>query len=302
MRRWSTAFALAGVVGLLVTSCGGPAGTDGRLLDDWAPMAEPRPFVPTTGACHGAAFAETVDLGSDDPVDCGASHRLETVYVGTFTDAAGARGTPPPAGAPERRAAFAECDRNASGYVGAQWRDGRLQLGVATPSDRAWQAGARWFRCDLAEVSNVEENGAVVTRTSSLRDALKAPSPLGLACYTAKLTAVRTIGSMPPADCGRGHNAEYVGVWRAPEPLARPSTDRDWLPFYDGCRSQIARYVGVPDDATLRYRAGVRAVPAGVEQWRAGDRGVRCYLWFTDRTLARSLRNAGLAALPIESR
>ena len=299
MRRSSIALALAGVACLLVAACGRPPGTDGLLLDDWAPLGAPGPFVPPVGECSVAAVVETVRASSLAAVDCTASHRLETVAVGTFTGASAELAAPPAVDSAQRRTAFAECDAAASRYVGAQWRTGRLRLSVATPSAEAWTGGARWFRCDLAELSRAEGGGEVVSRSGSLKGALTDASPLRLRCYQAKVTALTK--SLSATDCDRPHNTEFVGIWPAAD-LGYPSRDRDWVPFYAGCLSQLARYVGVPNDANLRLRAGIVPLPGSPEQWRAGDHGVRCYLWSSDRTFTASLRGAGPAGLPIRTR
>ncbi|MBO4205918.1 septum formation family protein [Micromonospora echinofusca] len=299
MRRWSLrSLALAGAAVLLLAGCGAPGGVDGDLVDDWPAFGQPEAFTPPAGVCLAADFAETVYLSAFNPVDCTAPHRVETVHVGAFP------GDPPAlpaAGSAELRAAYAECDAKATGYVGGDWRAGRLWLGVALPPASAWSGGARWFRCDLTELTSVESNGEVVSRTAGLRDALKADSPLKLGCYTAKLDRQRTIEELVAASCTRPHSAEFVGAWRAPENVAYPVRDRDWARFYDECRNQIGRYVGLADDPNLRFRVGVVAVPGKAAQWKAGDRGVRCYLWLSDRTVNRSLRNAGAAALPIRT-
>jgi hypothetical protein len=298
MRRATTILGLAVVTAVLLAGCGRSDGVDGNLVDDWAALPAPAPFVPPAGVCHVADFAATVEPTAVDPVDCGVAHRLETVHVGAFT---GTRSRPPVPGDAELRTAFAECDTRASRYVGAQWRDGRLWLGVALPTARAWSGGARWYRCDLAEQASVEERAGRVVRTASLRDALTGASPLRLGCQQARTGRNRTVETVAPVPCATAHNAEYVGTWLAPD-RPYPARNADWAPFYTGCRSVLARYAGVPDDNDLRFRSGVVIRPTGAARWRAGDRGVRCYLWLSDRSVTGSLRAAGPARLPVRTR
>lgn len=301
MRRWLAAVVYVGAVGLLLAGCGRPAGVDGALVDDWGPLPEPTSFTPAAGVCLAGAFADTAYLSAFNPVECAVNHRTETVHVGTFTGAAGQRVAPPPATSPQRRAAFAECNRKATEYVGGEWRSARLQLGVATPSAAAWRGGARWFRCDLAEVSNLEDDGPTVTSTGSFKGVLKSRSPLRLGCYSVNLTRDGSIDTMPAIDCGRRHNSEFAGVWKAPD-IPYPSKKSDWDRFYAGCRKVIAKYVGVPADGNLHARTGVVALPNGRGDWAAGNRGVRCYLWLSDGKLTKSLKGAGSAGLPIRYR
>jgi hypothetical protein len=235
-------------------------------------------------------------MSSFNPVDCAITHVVEAVHVGRFGGAAAERVTPPPQGSPEVRAAFAECDRKASEYVGGEWRSARLRLQVSLPSPRAWTGGSRWFRCDVSEVNNVEDGGAAASRTSGLRGALRSRSPLHLGCYLNFLDPVTSIRAMPAVDCGEAHNSEFVGVWTAPD-IPSPEKNGDWARFHAGCRTVIAKYVGVPADRNMRHRFGSRVILG--EEWDDGDRGVRCYLWLANRKVTKSLKGGGPGALPI---
>ncbi|SCL20953.1 Septum formation [Micromonospora nigra] len=281
----------------LLVGCGSVPGTDGDLVDDWGALPVPGPFTPAAGVCH-ATFADVVPLDAYEPVDCADPHGIETVHVGSFP---AERAAPPATGSTELRGAFADCDTRANGHVGDNWRAGRLRLAVALPSGPGWAAGARWYRCDLAEVTGVEAAATVVTRTGSLRDALKAPSPLRLGCQQTRAGRGGGVQTLVPVDCGTRHDAEFVGVWPAPD-RPYPTKDGDWVPLYTGCRTVLGRYVGVPDDVDLPFRSGVVIRPPGPGRWRVGDRGVRCYLWLSDRTVTASLKGAGPAGLPVRTK
>ncbi|MBM0234544.1 septum formation family protein [Micromonospora sp. STR1_7] len=298
MRRAMTTLFAATVTAVLLVGCAGSGGLDGDLTDDWAAMAAPSAFTPAAGVCHAADFTDVVTLAGYDPVDCAGPHRLETVHVGAFP---AERATAPAGGSPELRGAFAECDTRASGYVGDDWRAGRLRLSVALPSGPGWVAGARWYRCDLTELTTVEAAATVVVRSGSLRDALKGASTLRLGCQQTRGGAGRGAQTLVPVECGKQHDAEFVGVWRAPD-TPYPTRDADWVPLYAGCRGVLGRYVGVPNDAELRFRSGVVVRPPGAGRWRVGDRGVRCYLWLSNRTVTASLKGAGPAGLPVRTK
>ncbi|WP_370518986.1 septum formation family protein, partial [Micromonospora sp. AMSO12t] len=188
---------------------------------------------------------------------CSAAVRPATPEPTTITSVVSTQ----PGGSAELRGAFADCDGRATGHVGADWRAGRLRLAVAVPSGAGWTAGARWYRCDLTEVSTVEAAATVVVRTGSLRDALRGPSPLRLGCQQARSRG-GSVRTLLPVDCAARHDAEFVGVWRAPD-RPYPTRAADWAPLYAGCRSVLSRYVGVPDDADLRFRSGVVVRPPG---------------------------------------
>lgn len=297
MRAMTTVFAAA-VTAVLLVGCAGSGGLDGDLTDDWAALPPATAFTPAAGVCQAADFTDVVTLASYEPVDCAGPHRVETVHVGAFPVE---RANAPAGGSAELRGAFAECDTRATGYVGDDWRAGRLRLSVALPSGPGWAVGSRWYRCDLTELTTVEAAAKVVVRSGSLRDVLKGASGLRLGCQQTRGAARRGEQTLDPVECGRPHDAEFVGVWRAPD-TAYPSRDADSVPFYAACRSLLGRYVGVPDDAELRFRSGVVVRLPGAGRWRVGDRGVRCYLWLSDRTVAASLKGAGPAGLPVRTK
>jgi hypothetical protein len=262
-------------------------------------MAAPTGLTPSAATCHLASFAETVPRDAYEQIDCGLPHRAETVYVGTHLSPAADAVKPPAKGSAGARAAYRQCDLKTTAYVGAPWRLGRLWIGVAQPTDAAWAGGARWYRCEVVEVSSIEDDGGLAMRTGTLRGALQpAASPLRLACYAIKLDAAGAITTMPVAGCTTPHNAEFVGVWYAGD-LPYPKQDPQWKAFHTGCRRLIASYVGVPVDADLEFRAGVVSLPGGEDVWAAGDRAVRCYLWL-ESTRTSSLKGLGPKAMPVQ--
>ncbi|MEH1129460.1 septum formation family protein [Micromonospora sp. CPCC 206061] len=292
MRRWAWVVVLA----LFAAGCGGPAGTDGSLVDDWSAQVEPKIFVPAAEVCHPTSSEDsTAYLVTYNPVDCGQSHSSETVHIGQFTGASAGTSKPPGMSSPTARAAFNECDAKATEYVGAQWRSGRLYLGIMLPSNAAWAGGARWFRCDMSETPDLESDN-VVRRTASLRGALKAGSPLAYGCYQPVMKG-DDIDVMKPVGCGQAHRAEFVGVWTAPEtPFADFVKNDDRA--HRGCLGVVASYAKVPNDGNMKYRAGTIYYYPNQFEWGLGDRGVKCFFW-GDRDIKKSVKAAGSAGLPI---
>lgn len=288
--------ASAVAVVVLLAGCAGP--TDGDLTDDWGALPAARPFTPESGVCQVADATAQVALAAYQPVECTLPHRVETVHVGTFSTG---QSGPPAADSADLRGAFTDCDIRSSTYVGADWRAGRLRLWLAVPSPAGWAAGSRWYRCDLTEVTTAEAGAEAVLRTGNLRGALADGSPLRLGCQQSGPDRGGGVGALRPVDCRSRHDAEFVGVWRAPE-RPYPTADADWAPLYAGCRSEIARFAEVPDDPTLRLRVDVVVRPPSVGRWEVGDRGVRCYLWLSDRQVTGSLQGAGPARLPVRNR
>ncbi|MGC4890154.1 septum formation family protein [Micromonospora sp. DT227] len=297
MGRAMRSLVAAVVAGVVLTGCASSGGVDGDLADDWPALGPAGPFTPVAGVCQVADFTPTVGLAGYAPVGCDVPHRVETVHVGAFTVD---RAAPPALTSPELRTAFAECDTRARGYVGDDWRAGRLRLAVATPTGTGWTAGSRWFRCDLTELNTTEAAATVVTRTGSLRDALKQPSRLRLGCQRTGQDR-RRVQTLTAVDCATTHDAEFVGVWAAPD-RPYPKKPADWAPLYAGCYAAIARWTGVPADPVLRYRSDVVVRPPGPGRWAVGDRGVRCYLWLSHRKVSVSLKGAGPAGMPVRTR
>ncbi|WBB66057.1 septum formation family protein [Micromonospora sp. WMMD812] len=298
MRRSLTILLAVATTVVLLTACAATGDGDGDLADDWPALPVAAAFTPAAGVCQAGDFTDVVTLSAYQPVDCRQPHRVETVHVGAFPVEWPA---PPAGGSAQLRGAFADCDARAVGYLGDDWRAARLRLSVALPSGPGWAAGSRWYRCDVSEVTTVEAAATVVTRTGSLRDVLKGASSLRLGCQQTRSGAGGGVQTLLPVECATRHDAEFVGVWRAPDG-PYPTRDADWVPLYDGCRAVLGRYVGVPVDTDLHYRSGVVVRPPAAGRWRVGDRGVRCYLWLSDRAVSASLKGAGPAGLPVRTR
>ncbi|TCB95341.1 hypothetical protein E0H26_20580 [Micromonospora zingiberis] len=293
MRRWRTGIALGTVVTLALAGCTRPAGTDGDLINDWAPMAAPSVFTPAPQTCH-AQPQEIGYLSAYAPVDCDQPHRAETLHVGTLppVDAA----APPTAGSTQMRTAFTECDRQVRAALGADWRTGRIGLSVLFPSPAAWGGGARWFRCDVHELRGLDVP-VPVRRTASLSGTLSEASPLRHGCFNAK-TKGDEVTEMVAVRCTARHRAEFVGVWSAPNSSYQAFLDNTER-AHRGCRGMIAKFAKVPDDNNLQYRAGTIFYHPSEDEWRSGNRGVQCFLWSSDRLLTRSMKGAGSRALPV---
>jgi len=286
MRRWP---ALAGAVLALATSgCGDlPAGTDGRLTDDWAPLPAARPFRPADHTCHDAVH-ETTNPDTYAPIPCSGRHVAETFFVGDLTGPAAAAG----AGSAEARPrAYAECSRQASRFTGADWHTGWLALQTVLPGPDGWAGGARWFRCDLGEID--PDEGHVMPRQGSLRRAMITRSGLVMRCFNPAVTR-SDVGAMHPASCTAAHTAEFAGLWQA------PGGDYDALNtarIEKGCDTVIAKFAAVPDDKDLPSRTGWLGFPPGETMWQLGDRSVQCFLWLNGEKMTGSYRDAGPAKL-----
>lgn len=259
------------------------------LTNEWPAMAAPTGWEPKAGDCHEGAFAETSYRNAYNPVDCKFHHNYETVHVGTFTGDAADLGAPPEQDSTALGEAWADCDKKTTEYFGGEWRDGLIWIGVSVPSRGNWEGGARWYRCEAAATRH--GIGNLTDATLSIKGAAEL---MKRGCYQIPKDEDK---DWSPVPCTAEHNAEFVGSFIATgsyEDLGK-NTDR----VHRKCRSLIAKYVGVPDDGKMKYRTGNYYSYPAKSVWEAGDRGVRCYLWFNDRKLTKSLKGGGTKALPI---
>ena len=292
--------ATVGIVLSLAAGCGLPGGVDGDLTNGWGAMTPATGFEPAAQICHGANFNEVGARGTYEEIDCKLQHRTETVFVGAYDSPAADADDPPADGSAGSREAYDVCDQKTSAYVGGPWRDARLWIGVTHPTPAAWTGGARWYRCEVLELSSIEDDGGLVQRTGSLQSVLAdGTSDLVLGCYAIGLDGAGAIAKMPGVSCSAKHNSEYVGIWDAGD-LSYPKNDSGWAKFHDGCRELIATFAGVPDDKDLQYRTGVVSLPGGEDVWKLGDHEVRCYLWLDGAALTTSLKGKGVSSLPVQ--
>ncbi|MEV6596048.1 septum formation family protein [Actinoplanes sp. NPDC051346] len=268
-----------------------PSGTDKDLTDDWAPLPAPAAYRPVPGVCH-EALTQTAGPGDDRPASCDEVHVSETFHVGTPPGAA----EPPAPGTAGAKAAYRECSAAAEDFLGGDWRTAGIAVHVVWPTRKAWSGGARWFRCDVtqADLDGYGQSG----RKDSLSGELTRPSPLRLGCFDPTVDG-QAVTEMRPTPCTGEHRAEFAGLWRAPDvsyEQLQAGTERSAA----ACRSVIARFAAVPDDSDMQYRSGWISYNPTRTEWLAGERRVRCFVYFAERTLTRSLRNAGPAVLPVD--
>lgn len=288
---------LLAVVALALAGCGSAPGVDGDLTNGWPAMPEARIPVPRVEVCYDVSLptAPPGDSGEGPklpaPANCAESHSVETVHVGVFAEDA----PRPEVGAAERRGAYEDCAARARTFLGDDWRTGRVGLLLRVPDTLHWEAGARWYRCDLVEYSDLAQY-RVVGRTSSLKGALSGARPLGLACFTST-SASSVYASMTPADCTTPHNIEFAGVFELPDGAYPIDTQASAEAQLAGCRNILADYAGV-SRSDVQYRTGVLAPGYGRSAWELGNRGAQCFFWLAD-PVSRSVRGIGPGGLPI---
>jgi hypothetical protein len=291
--RWLAGVATAGAVLLLAAGCAKPAGVDGALVDDWtaAPVAEV--WKPKAGDCHITTLSIVTDLDQYKPVECSQQHEMEIAHVGEFTGEDATRVTPPAADAPGLRKAYDDCVTKTTEFLGGHWRTGRVWLQVGKPNDKAWEAGARWFRCDLWEFPEDDDTDQTA-RTGSLRGALADAGPLRFGCFTITEKNDKIEGQAPIA-CDKPHNGEFAGLYLSKD-LPYPKTDaQEWAVLGKGCYGVVATFAGLKNDSTFQRRINFVYTLHGEKQWARGDRSVMCVLYL-GKNVTKSMKGSGAAA------
>jgi Septum formation len=286
MRRWAATLAAASVLAL--SGCSElPSGVDGDLANGWSPPPPAVQFRPAANYCY-PDLADESTLDDYHPALCLGPHIAETVVVGDLGN------VPPGSGAEAYRArAFRECSQRVTPFLGGDWRTGWLILQPVLPSRAAWQGGARWYRCDLAETSPAD--GDLVRRSGSLKGALKGAGKVRMTCADPTIVSERVTG-MRALPCAGKHTSEFVGVYVTKKSSAAALTSAE---LQKGCHAAIAKFTGIPNDGTVKNRAGWLGFPPDTTSWRLGDRAIRCFLWLNGEKMTGSYRNAGTRKLKI---
>jgi hypothetical protein len=291
---------LAAASVLVLAGCGGaPPGVDGNLTNNWPAMPEPILPVPTVHACYDLPDPTPGASTLPPVVDCGGPHTLETVQVGLFAGADAAAEMPPSDGGPAQQRAYAECVKAAIDWLGSDWRTGRIGLDLVVPTSTQWDAGGRWYRCDVVEFADLDSY-RVVSRTGSMKGALAGARPLALGCFKVT-TKGQDIDTVVASDCAAPHNSEFAGVWDAPPGAFPADPNQRQTAQLAGCRGVIASFAGVPNDDKLRYRVGQITFGFTKADWDLGNRGARCYIWMDNKNFTSSLKGAGVRSLPINA-
>jgi hypothetical protein len=276
--RWLTGAALGVAAVLLVAGCGKPAGVDGDLTNNWPALPEAKTPVPPSGACYPNEYAATWYGPFDDvKVDCASSaHKTETIYVGSFTGADADRSTPPLAGSAARAAAYGQCQKAAGDYLGGDWHGGKLWLGLTLPSGSAWSGGAHWYRCDVEQFT--DSGLATVATSGSVKDGLRGSRRLGVGCLSVTDDGKGAVTGQQDTDCAQSHNGEFAGVYTAPDRPFPSTKDAAQKVADDGCQGVVAQFLGLSNGQVTSRYVGWMADGLDEDQWKLGDRGVRCYV------------------------
>lgn len=282
---------------LALAGCGTPAGADKNLVDDWTMLAQPKVPLPPVGACYDTNVeyfeTDTITIFSFTKTEsCTTKHVSETFFVGELTGVA-AGGSTPPKGK-DLTDAYTACASEAEKYLGADWHDGRLEMLVLPPSSAQWSGGARYFRCDLAEVQS--DGGKPVSRSNSVKDGLRGDRPIALTCAQETYEADGTTWKdYEPTACTSTHNMEYVGTYVSAERPFPKTSDERKVAMRAGCEAIGAKYLGMSQSTLDNHQeVGIGFWMVDEENWLRGNRAARCYaMLFDKKSTTRSIKGLG---------
>jgi hypothetical protein len=176
-------------------------------------------------------------------------------------------------------------------FLGGDWFTARLYVTVFVPAKLQWEAGARWYACQVMETQGVTTS-LIVQRTGSLRNALATP---GLAHGCSEVIGLKDDDwdDMTPVDCSKPHDAEYAGAFVVPGTEFPTSSQVESI--LDRCWNIVAIFMsGTVDGIQVGY------IPFGLveKDWTRGHRYVRCWAWSDEYKTIGSVKGIGDKALP----
>ncbi|MET7399274.1 septum formation family protein [Dactylosporangium sp. NPDC005572] len=281
----------------LLAACGTPAGVDKDLTDDWTMLDAAKIPSPPVNKCYNTSVSyfahDTTTIFSFTAVEaCTSAHASETFFVGELTGSA-ATGSTPPKGA-ALNDAWQKCAKEAESFLGGDYHDGRLAMLVLAPSAAHWAAGARYFRCDLAEVAS--DGNKPVSRNSSLKDGLRGDKPIALTCMQETYEADgKTWLDYNVSSCTNVHNMEYVGTYTSGERAFPTNSEERRAAMRPGCEALGAKYLNMSTSTLVNHQQlGIGFWLVDEEAWLRGDRAARCYAMLFDKlTTTKSVKNLG---------
>ena len=248
----------------LLAGCTGSADGDDKDKDGEDKVSlEP----PENGACRVLEPADVAESSNDSPtVPCGQPHTAETYVVAQFGDDLAEAEYDDPQLASE---AYRRCSRDFRRFTGA---DESLALRTVLswawfrPTEEAWEAGARWFRCDV--VGGTDTSATLVDLPRTAKGVLLGiPPDRWIACV-----AGDKVEGAPQVPCSEPHQ------WRAATTIV-VGDEKDTFPgerlvevlSRDYCSESVGAWMNYPLDYEFAYTY------FGEPEWEAGNRRSICW-------------------------
>ncbi len=258
LRRTPLALVGTTVLALVVGACAAPLQRE-TAADKTSP--------PKLGACYNLTPKDTEQKSNvSEPVSCAKAHTSETFAIGTLPDSTGKDY----GSAAHGRWIFPTCEKAFEKFLGVDESLAlRVQLSWAwfRPSERGWDKGARWYRCDLV--------GGPANATSYA----DLPAPTAKALFRAKppeewLTCAQgpTVLKSKKVPCTEQHDWRAVGTIKVGEPKDPYPGDRFvQVRSRDYCSDAVGAWMNYPVDYEFGYTWFHEA------EWKAGNRRSVCW-------------------------
>ena len=244
-------------LGVIATACSSRAHQDSEA---------DRTTPPQVGACRDLAADDLEDPSNADPVvACSRQHTAETFSVGVLPDSTGTayddRG--------QGSFVFDTCSQAFRDYLGADESLAlRIQLSWAwfRPSERGWDRGARWYRCDV--VGGPE--GA--KRLRDLPAHVQGMFIEGLPDTWLTCADGATFASATKVPCSESHDWRAISTIKVGDPQEPYPGDRVvQVRSRDLCSDWIVRWSHFPDAFEYGFTWFHEA------EWKTGNRRSVCW-------------------------
>jgi hypothetical protein len=248
---------------IALTGCTESAGPPADGAADAVVTVDP----PEAGQCRILTPADVAEPDNDtEPVPCTAAHTAETYLVGAFEGKAARAGYDDPVLGAQ---VFRSCDRRYRRFTGA---DESLALRSVLswawfrPSEAAWEAGARWYRCDV--VGGGEASAAMVGLPRTTEGILLGrPGDRWMACVDGE-----TVTGAPRVPCTEEH------TWRAVSAVVVGEEEDEYpgdrlveVLTRDYCSDWVGAWMSYPIDYEFAYTWFHEG------EWQAGNRRSVCW-------------------------
>lgn len=236
-----------------LTACGG---------DEPADLA-----APEVGVCRDLTPSDVAQPSdSTEPVACDEPHTAETYAVGEMPDAYDDRDWDDPSVAAW---AAKTCTEEFGPFLGADVSTVmRTVLSWAwfRPSEDAWDAGARWYRCDV--VGGGEQSKSYVTLPTTAEDLLAGP-PQDRWMVCADGQTVDGAVKLPCTEPHEWRAVTTISLGQADSPY--PGDKRVETKTRDFCSKSVGAWLNYPVDYDYGYTWFQEAA------WEAGNRRSVCW-------------------------
>jgi hypothetical protein len=222
---------------------------------------------PQLGQCRMLTPQDITRPSNDtEPVGCVKRHTAETFAVGRFPADVGPDGIDDPA---LGSYVFDACERRFRDWVAgdeSQVMRATITWAWFRPSEEAWNAGARWWRCDV--VGGGEQSQKLITLPETTRGILRGmPGDKWTVCVDGA-----TIDDSVKVPCSQPHGWRAVGTIVVGEPGdPYPGDKLVEARTRDSCSEWVGAWLNYPVDYDYAFTWFHR------DEWQAGNRRSICW-------------------------